>query len=79
MKVGFKTKIGTKTKTGTIQTLSHNGYGFISQDSGESNTFFHVSDLSGSKFDELYEGMKVEYLKAKSKKGVQAIKVTVIN
>jgi cold shock CspA family protein len=50
-------------KTGTIKSILKNGYGFITDDDDEGNdVFFHVTGCVEPKFNDLREGMKVNYL-----------------
>ena len=56
---------------GTIKELMDEGYGFI--DTGEKNgLFFHRSSVQGVTFEELREGQKVSYTKARGPKRLRA-------
>ncbi len=55
------------------------GYGFIKTDGMEKDLFFHSNELQNARFDDLKEGMKVEFEVADGQKGPQAVKVTVLS
>ena len=46
--------------TGTIKKLL-NGFGFIEQEGGKGDIFFHASALQGVQFTELKEGETLSY------------------
>ena len=45
---------------GTIATLTDRGFGFIKAE-GETDLFFHRSELEGVEFNSLREGQEVEF------------------
>ncbi len=49
-------------KTGTIKSILKNGYGFITDDDEGNDVFFHATGCVEPKFNDLREGMKVNYL-----------------
>ena len=59
---------------GTIKRLTDKGYGFIETSSGK-DLFFHMSNLEGVRFEDLYEGQKVSYAEGRGTKGPQAERV----
>jgi CspA family cold shock protein len=65
-------------KQGTIVRIMDKGYGFIKTDGMEKDLFFHSNELQNARFDDLKEGMKVEFEVAEGQKGPQAVKVTVL-
>ncbi|HZK52782.1 MAG TPA: cold shock domain-containing protein [Desulfosporosinus sp.] len=68
-----------ETKSGTIKMIKTNGlYGFIKQDDGEEDVFFHSNGVISPEFKDLREGMTVEYMVTASPKGGRAIGVVVI-
>ncbi|MBC8352540.1 MAG: cold-shock protein [Planctomycetes bacterium] len=61
---------------GTIKRLTEKGFGFIDT-GGTKDLFFHMSSLQGgSRFDELQEGQRVEYVEGQGPKGPAAESVT---
>lgn len=65
-----------QTQSGIVKTIiSRKGYGFIAGDNGE-DYFFHASGVVGARFEELREGLQVEYLIADGKRGPKAIGIT---
>jgi CspA family cold shock protein len=62
---------------GTIKRLTDKGFGFISPASGP-DIFFHMSNLDGSRFEELREGQKVSFTEGRGPKGPRAENVRVI-
>lgn len=54
--------------TGKIKSLRE-GYGFIKSDSGGGDVFFHMSDMKVGSFQDLTEGMSLEYDVKQSPKG----------
>jgi CspA family cold shock protein len=56
---------------GTIKRLTDKGYGFI-ETSGGQDIFFHLSNLDGVRFDDLYEGQKVNFTEGRGPKGPRA-------
>lgn len=65
-------------KQGTIVRIMDKGYGFIKTEGMEKDLFFHSNELQNARFDDLKEGMKVEFEVADGQKGPQAVKVTVL-
>ena len=63
---------------GTIKKLTDKGFGFIAVEggNGEKDLFFHMSALSGLRFDELQEGDAVTFEAGESPKGPCATNVT---
>ncbi len=56
---------------GTIKRLTDKGYGFIELENGK-DIFFHLSNLDGVRFEELYEGQTVTFTEGQGRKGPQA-------
>jgi CspA family cold shock protein len=56
---------------GTIKRLTDKGYGFIETENGK-DIFFHLSNLDGVRFEELYEGQAVTFNEGQGRKGPQA-------
>lgn len=64
---------------GTIKKLVEGkNFGFISQDGGEKDLFFHGNELVGVEFSQLKEGDKVSFEVSDSPKGPAATKVSKI-
>ena len=61
---------------GTIKKLTNKGYGFISGEKGD--LFFHQSALVGVSFEDLLEGLAVEYEEGQGEKGPIAENVKVV-
>ncbi len=60
---------------GTIATLTDRGVGFIKAE-GETDLFFHRSELEGVEFNNLREGQEVEFEKGQGRDGrPSAVKV----
>ena len=56
---------------GTIKRPTDRGFGFI--DTGTSkDMFFHMSNLEGVRFEDLYEGQQVSYTEGQGPKGPRA-------
>lgn len=56
---------------GTIKRLTDKGFGFI--DTGTSkDMFFHMSNLEGVRYEDLYEGQQVSYNEGQGPKGPRA-------
>jgi len=56
---------------GTIKRLTEKGFGFI--DTGTSkDMFFHMSNLEGVRYEDLYEGQQVSYTEGQGPKGPRA-------
>lgn len=45
---------------GTIKKVTDKGFGFIDTGTGK-DMFFHMSNLEGVRFDDLYEGQRVSF------------------
>jgi len=59
--------------TGTVKFFNTSkGFGFITQDNGESDLFFHISELKESSIN---DGAKVEFDIGESQKGACAVNV----
>jgi CspA family cold shock protein len=56
---------------GTIKRLTDKGFGFIDTGSGK-DLFFHMSALDGVRYDDLQEGMRVEFDTGEGPKGPRA-------
>jgi CspA family cold shock protein len=62
---------------GRIKKLTDKGFGFI--DTGDGNDmFFHMSNLEGSRYEDLREGQRVSYTAGRGPKGPRAENVRVI-
>lgn len=61
---------------GKIKKLTDRGFGFITQDDGGKDLFFHSNELVGVGFNELKEGDEVTFEVVDSPKGPQATKVS---
>ena len=62
---------------GTIKRLTDKGFGFISPASGP-DIFFHMSNVEGTRFEELREGQKVSFTAGQGPKGPRAANVRVV-
>jgi CspA family cold shock protein len=67
----FFYEVVTRMAEGTIKRLTDKGYGFI-ETSGGQDIFFHLSNLDGVRFDDLYEGQKVSFTEGRGPKGPRA-------
>ncbi len=56
---------------GTIKKVTDKGYGFIETGDGK-DMFFHMSNLDGVRFDDLYEGQRVSFTEGEGPKGPRA-------
>ncbi|MBW6440992.1 cold shock domain-containing protein [Patescibacteria group bacterium] len=63
---------------GTIKKLTDKGYGFIAQDDGGKDLFFHSNELNGVAYDQLKEGDSVSFEVTESPKGLNATNVTLV-
>lgn len=61
---------------GTIKKLTEKGFGFIEGERGD--IFFHHSSVEGTPYDDLREGLQVEYQEGQGPKGPRAESVRVI-
>jgi len=66
-----------KRRTGVINNMAPNGFGFITQDNGD-NLFFHVSHVLNKSGIELHRGIEVEYDCGKNDRGPCALNVVPI-
>ncbi|MFA6410874.1 MAG: cold shock domain-containing protein [Candidatus Buchananbacteria bacterium] len=57
---------------GKIKKLTDKNFGFISQDDGQKDLFFHASELVGCDFSDLREGDLVTFEVKESPKGPAA-------
>ncbi|CAF0746317.1 unnamed protein product [Rotaria sordida] len=72
------TNLGER-QTGTVKKwLTGRGYGFVQRDTGGSDIFVHVRNLSNG-IQSLEEGQLVEFNIAKNEKGEMAQNVTILN
>ena len=62
---------------GTIKKLTDKGFGFIEGEQGD--IFFHHSSVEGMRYDDLREGLQVEYQEGTGPKGPRAESVKVLN
>jgi cold shock protein len=62
---------------GTIKKLTDKGFGFIDTGTGK-DLFFHMSNLEGVEFNDLYEGQKVSYTEGQGPKGPRAENVRLV-
>ncbi|MEA2065294.1 MAG: cold shock domain-containing protein [Patescibacteria group bacterium] len=60
---------------GTIKKLTDKNFGFIAQEGGEKDLFFHANELVGASFDELREGDAVSFDVTDTPKGQAAVQV----
>ncbi len=56
---------------GTIKKVTDKGFGFIDTGSGK-DLFFHLSNLDGVRFEDLFEGQKVHFEEGQGPKGPRA-------
>jgi cold shock protein len=61
---------------GTIKKLTEKGFGFIEGERGD--IFFHHSAVEGMSYDDLREGLQVEYQEGQGPKGPRAEHVKVL-
>lgn len=62
---------------GKIKRLTDKGFGFIEGERGD--LFFHHSAVKGTTYENLYEGLTVEYKVGQGKKGPCADVVQMVN
>lgn len=85
----YAEQLGTPQGTGSIIHLRKEGreegskvgagYGFIQSEQYDRNLFFHARFIKNSRFDELEDGMKVEFAGVvKTEKGLQATAVYLV-
>lgn len=63
---------------GTIKKLMDKGFGFITTGSND-DIFFHHSAVQGTQFEDLEEGLTVEYTIGQGDKGPRAENVKVLS
>lgn len=64
---------------GTIKKIvSDKGFGFITEEGGNNDLFFHMSSLQNAEFDSLREGESVTYEVGSGPKGPRAETVRVV-
>ena len=56
---------------GTIKKVTDKGFGFIDT-GGKRDLFFHMSNLDGVRFEDLYEGQQVSFTEGEGPKGPRA-------
>lgn len=62
--------------TGAIKTLTDRGFGFIAQENGAKDLFFHSKELKGVMFDDLKVGDMLQFDIAEGEKGPSAVNVS---
>ena len=66
-------------QTGTVKWFNAaKGYGFITPSDGSADVFVHYSAIEGNGYRQIEEGQRVQFESARTAKGLQASKVTVI-
>lgn len=60
---------------GTVKKLTDKNFGFIGQDGGEKDLFFHANELDGVDFADLREGDRVSFEVSETPKGPAATQV----
>ncbi len=60
---------------GTIKKLTDKNFGFIAQDGGEKDLFFHANELVDVNFSDLREGDAVTFEVSDTPKGQAAVQV----
>ena len=63
---------------GKIKKLTDKGFGFITQEDGGKDFFFHSNELVGVTYDELREGDEVTFEVTESPKGLNATQVSLV-
>ncbi len=67
-------------QTGNVKWFNESkGFGFITPDEGNEDVFVHFSAIEGSGFKTLAEGAKVQFEVTQGQKGLQAVKVTLVD
>lgn len=56
---------------GTVKKVTDKGFGFIDAGRGK-DLFFHMSNLDGVRFEDLYEGQRVSFSEGQGPKGPRA-------
>ena len=62
---------------GTIKRVTDKGFGFIDT-GGSKDLFFHMSNLEGVRFEDLYEGQQVSFTEGQGPKGPRAENVRLV-
>jgi len=62
---------------GRIKKLTDKGFGFIDAGDG-TDMFFHMSNVEGTRYEDLREGQRVSYTAGRGPKGPRAENVRVI-
>lgn len=62
-------------KNGKVTRVTDRGFGFIAQEGGEKDIFFHSNELKNVQFNDLREGDEVTFEVAEGPKGLNAINV----
>lgn len=69
--------------TGTVDTISGRGFGFVARDDNGQKLFFHSDDLEGVKLEELWVGHRLEFEIGRRDRGSdprpRAVRVRVID
>jgi CspA family cold shock protein len=60
---------------GTIKKLTDKNFGFIAQEDGAGDLFFHANNLEGVEFEQLREGDSVTFEVENTPKGDAAVQV----
>lgn len=60
---------------GTIKKLTDKNFGFITQEAGAGDLFFHANNLVGADFSELREGDAVTFEIEETPKGNAAVNI----
>lgn len=61
---------------GKIKKITDKHFGFIAQDGGDKDIFFHANELVGVSFDELAEGDEVTFEVSDTPKGPAAVQIS---
>lgn len=60
------------------RVIADKGFGFITVEGTEQDLFFHISGLNGIEFDQLEEGMVVEFEIGENERGQHATNITIV-
>lgn len=66
-------------KTGSIVYLSEKGFGFITSEQLESNSYFHANKVKGIPFINLKIGDNVQFKDTKNARGIELVDVAIIS